>query len=389
MTAIPNSIIQLSWFTLAVATMASLTEVSAISCQLPPDEDRIGLIARPMFSSGYSANHCGLYSLYAASYAVDHPISATRLFNGNYMFSAKGSRAMDLVKAATDQGLGATEVRGLDMLSLMGPHPVLLQLDVGDLESSYHWVACLGIEDIHAQTVRIYDPMVGSRILEAQELKQSWTGNGILVWNQSLPPPSAFLLASGARLRSTIWLLPPFLVAIAWLARELLRQRDERNFQAASSVTPTFLSSTVGASLILLFAAGWTNTLFLVNPERVSHGETMRLLACWNSFHETEIDYTRTIEPGSFVIDCRTKTDFDSGQIPGAMSLPWGTNFNATRVLASQIPPGSNVIVYCQSVECGWAALTSKRLQCFDIESQVYIGGYERYMNDQYKSTKE
>ena len=116
-------------------------------------------------------------------------------------------------------------------------------------------------------------------------------------------------------------------------------------------------------------------------------GKTIEQISCWSA-DDDEVSYVKSIDPTALLIDARVRADFDYAHIDKAINLPISTSFHEFSRFAAKVDRTRPVIVYCQSVNCQWAAKTCHRFKCFGIDSQVFVGGYEMYVRQKFSIEK-
>lgn len=80
-------------------------------------------------------------------------------------------------------------------------------------------------------------------------------------------------------------------------------------------------------------------------------------------------------ESPDFVIDVRTKGEFDSGHIENALNIPFETI--GDRIAGVTQDKGATIVVYCRSGRRSGIAL--KTLEGMGYTNGVNVGGYEGY----------
>lgn len=335
-------------------------------------DDGIEVITRPLSDHGVSEVHCGLYSLYAASNALDRPLELAVLFNGEFVSSATGSTAVDLAQAAQSGGLAAVRLNGLSVGGLAELNcPVLLQLNLGHLSTTQHWVACVGVSKTG---VKIIDAPRPAEEWSFAELESCWTRVAVPVWNPEVSQPSIRLVQLGLVVTNVPWLSMPVLFSLLIVAMQSRFPRIKVNSGGVAVVFQT--------TVIILFVSIWATIVFLLSPAKLTFGKTIEQVSCWSD-DDVEVSYVKSINPAALLIDSRVRADFEYAHIDKAISLPMSTSFHEFRKFTESVDRSRPIVVYCQSVNCQWAAKTCHRLRCFDIDSQVFVGGYEMFVRQQ------
>ena len=133
---------------------------------------------------------------------------------------------------------------------------------------------------------------------------------------------------------------------------------------------------------IILFVSIWATIVFLLSPAKLTFGKTIEQVSCWSD-DDVEVSYVKSLDPTALLVDARVRADFEYAHIDKAISLPMSTSFHEFRKFTESVDRSRPIVVYCQSVNCQWAAKTCHRLRCFDIDSQVFVGGYEMFVRQQ------
>ncbi len=336
------------------------------------DNETLDVVTRPLSDYGISEVHCGLYSLYAASNALDKPLELSKLFSGTFVSTATGSTADDLVQAAQNGGLAAVRLSGLGVAGLVELNcPVLLQLNLGHLSTTQHWVVCVGVSKTG---VKIIDAPRPIEEWSFAELESCWTKVAVPVWNPERSQPPIGLVQLGLVVTNVAWLNIPVLFSLLILA---MQSRFPRIKVGSGGVAVVFQTT-----VIILFVTLWATIVVFLSPAKLTFGKSIAQISCWSG-DGAEVRYVKSIDPTALLVDARVRADFEYAHIDKAINLPMSTSFHEFRKFTESVDRSRPIIVYCQSVNCQWAAKTCHRLRCFEIDSQVFVGGYEMFVRQQ------
>jgi rhodanese-related sulfurtransferase len=86
-------------------------------------------------------------------------------------------------------------------------------------------------------------------------------------------------------------------------------------------------------------------------------------------------------EPSTRVLDVRPAPAYDSGHIPGALSIPENDFGAVFPSLKSKLEPARTIIVYCDSRRCARALRVAIRLRMEGLaQAQVYPAGWNEWI---------
>jgi rhodanese-related sulfurtransferase len=252
-----------------------------------------------------------------------------------------GSSVDDLCRAVCDHGGHAVPLSGLGEAALRAsPDPVILHVRRPGYRSEFaHWVLFLGCD---GTTARILDPPGNAQPLPFAELLAMWDGVGIVV---SSSPSAALQVRAGG------WLALAATLTVLAAAVAGSRRLAPR-FAARSWAGPAWLV-TVSVTAALIYHASSASG-FLRSP--AATGEVAR------RYFQPDLPTVSTEEvaafvgrPGVALIDCRLKAAYQNGHIPGAVNLSIAANTAERARILGDVPISNRLIVYCESVSCGWA----------------------------------
>lgn len=298
--------------------------------------------------------YCGLHCVYAAAQALDVQFEFGDIVRSEYLTGRHGSSGSDLLAALKHVGLN-----GIYRESLTAEHlelidkPVLLHVRPVSLSSQYsHWILFLGLEEGRA---RIYDPPREVGDLSMAELQSIWDGGGIIV---SKTPHGAFF----ARIPTSTASLS--LISVAAIGMLLLHRR----VHSVAMISLTTIMVALVFTTIL-------PTGFCRSPSAINN-----VRAVFFPKDVPEIDRAKLqsmLDAGKCqLVDARLSTAFERFHLPGAVNIPINAGYLKFKSHLLQIKDSANIVVYCQSVNCGWAESVAHQIASRGIESVwVYRGG--------------
>ncbi len=318
---------------------------------------------------GVGTSHCGLHALQAISYALGQPIETEELFaTPRFLSSPDGSFPSDLREAADTFGLAIRPIKGVTAQELQFlSSPALLQINAHRDGNVKHWIAVMHAD---SKGVSVYDSAQEISHITPEELNVLWDGSALLVGLTSGDVSSSYWWLKAARIfRLAIWV---FIPVAGLLAIDHVRRR-------LAFLQNGFLL--FGSVLLLACLLSLPLLMHVNQGSAVRYARVQAMLDEKPAVDTTDVPYIRDF-PGDespVVIDCRVAADFESGHIPGAVSLPINSGLTRWVRFTEQLDQNRPIVVYCQSAGCGWADITHQRLSCLGFKSKVYSGGYKRY----------
>jgi rhodanese-related sulfurtransferase len=77
------------------------------------------------------------------------------------------------------------------------------------------------------------------------------------------------------------------------------------------------------------------------------------------------------------IVDARFSKDFESGHLPGALSLPISATEEEAAKIVPKLPKEGSIILYCRSSKCPYAERTAVKLSGIGFTNLlVYKGGW-------------
>ena len=330
-------------------------------CKEPPETK--GALELPVMQNdistfGVNTLDCGLHALYAASILVDREIPFKSLFGDlSIKMSRQGISDSELIRLAEKHGLAARKVSGLSSADLSSTQcPLILPFRMERSSQNLHWVTLC---EVLSDGFVFFDSIDAHVKLSKSELDCPWDGQGILVdGSRKIVNDSANLLWLSGFSRKVLFLSVVLCFVFAtnnlrWLRRSKL------------------VAQVIGCALMyIFFEASLCNQDF---------HNLLKLSDCWNEGSAPD-NFIREVPTNTetLIVDCRQPADFRRGHIPGSTNLP----INASTISWSRFVTANRnreIVVYCQSVHCGWAEQFQKRCSCLGIQAAVLSGGYERF----------
>jgi rhodanese-related sulfurtransferase len=134
--------------------------------------------------------------------------------------------------------------------------------------------------------------------------------------------------------------------------------------------------------IIAIFCHAFSETGFLRNPTAVA--EVTRR---YYSIDITEINLSEmqdiVAEKTCLIFDTRYTHDFKHGTIPGAKNMSINSTLSERQQLLAGIDKKHRIVVFCQSVGCGYADEIAQFLKFNGFLNVVlYRGGYREWSNN-------
>lgn len=299
-----------------------LTLLSASSTDLPS-------------ASNYEEPYCGLYCMYAALNTLGLKPDFDRMNDSSYLSGRNGSTGADLVNLASSQGSTGTFCPNLTVADLReSRYPIVLHANVPASKMTFHhWILFVGWAE---DAVRVYDPPQGQYTLSQAELLSHWDGIGVVIgkpeakWEMPAANPEiilAFLLvaASGG-------------VVLRFLH---LARHPALGILFTSIVSALAWHATVGY--------GFVGNRFALDNIATSYQEAHVSTITFDEFNQL------VGRKGVTVVDARMPSGYNRSHVPGAISIPIAVTHGSLREALATIPVDNQIVVYCESEECGWA----------------------------------
>jgi len=95
-------------------------------------------------------------------------------------------------------------------------------------------------------------------------------------------------------------------------------------------------------------------------------------------------------KPGVLIVDARSSEDFREGHVPGATNVPYDEVFEDPSFFLDEIPPGREIITYCEGIGCSNAEDVALFLQERGHDNvKVFLGGWEEWKESGMPVAKE
>lgn len=287
----------------------------------------------------HSGWYCGLYCVFQAARMAGREIDLDQLVRPERVSGRFGSSASDLLECLREFGVGHTfaPTASYTDVCLLGTPTILLVKSSPEAPAATHWVLVLSATRSSAE---VYDPSAGVMRMSAGELQSVWGGPAILLHGSD---EGAAVQAGRAVTRAVVF------CGLAGLALWLVRGFARRGRAAVGLVAAS-------VALSVAWHAG--------DPAGFAwNGRTVRIM--------NEVRHPRPVEnlspadyaaaPSAFaVIDVRSPSQFEDGHLPGAINLPIMASYWRNRVRLAAVPEDAQVVLYCNSAECSWAATMAK-----------------------------
>ncbi|MGL6193801.1 MAG: rhodanese-like domain-containing protein [Thermoguttaceae bacterium] len=330
-----------------------------------------------------SGPYCGIYSLIAVFDTFGVYPELEELFVPEFVGSFDGSTNTELIKAAEKFGLHGKTHSSLTWDQIKdSKSPMILHYRSSYADTKFnHWVAFLGIDNGFA---RIIDLPHQITMVPPAELLAQWDGTAIEISDK--PITNSVLIAS----KKSYLMLVITVLAIAVVAKLFWKKSDEAFL--APTLFQRLKRGVVQTSLLLgsLFVAGvlfhaFAGIGFLKNPTAVA--EVTRR---YYSVNIPEIGITEmekiVADKSASIFDARYMRDYNSGTIPGAVSLPINSILSERQEILTGVEKGKRIVVFCQSSGCGYADEVAQFLKFNGYHDVViYRGGYREWKTQQEK----
>ncbi len=308
-------------------------------------------------TEGFVGNYCGLYAWMAASKVLGQSVNPEVLLDEGVVDSPKGSSAAAILRAAENQGLSAWPFKhgSEDMLQASSPPILLLLRGRSDSGIDYHhWVTWLGPST--EQDVRWFDPDDGLRDGSISELVARWTGVGVALGRSENAPNELAIRMAG--------LCRPTAILATTLLGHLLLRRLMKSTALGREPTSAFTLWVLTCCLCGWIYAMVTTTGLLNDAQaarlvQTMHGSSFARLLDLGEF-------SRLVTEEALIIDARYPADYAEGHVPGAINVPvsWSTEQvdEWANGLTESVRQDTEVVVYCQSIGCGYDEIVAARL---------------------------
>lgn len=313
--------------------------------------------------SSVSTYYCGLHCVYAAAEILDSPFEFEKIISADRVSGRYGSTAGDLVDTLEDVGLHGSyhSFYSVDRLRL-AKYPVILHVRPLVVPGNYtHWVLFLGFD---GEKVRIYDPPHDQAELTLAELQSIWDGAAIeVVKNQ--PEDKSFIFQIPSV--STISIIFIAIGMIYLLSHKL---------SASLNLIGTTL--TIVCIVHVISAQG-----FLFNPLAIRNVSSSYFPVDIPRLSLDQVKQ-RIQQKKVVLVDARTMKAYQKYHLPSAVPVPIDSNYSQIVQACEQLADSQEVIVYCQSDQCGWAMQVASQLQLRHGKNNVsvYHGGVNDWVSE-------
>jgi rhodanese-related sulfurtransferase len=221
------------------------------------------------------------------------------------------------------------------------------------------------------------DPPGSLELVSAAELLARWDCTALMVSNRPMDPAGLIwrgrlpVLAVLAAI--TFVLLAQSFRATGWWSTAVpaaaFRQRLRAT--AVQAIAVTLIALFLGTAVHSLGNEG-----FIANRDAVA-SVTKR----YQSTFLPKLQYSEVKalvgRNDAVLIDARFPPDYDAGHIPGAINLPVSADLSDYQLLRALVPSKARVVVYCQSVGCGFDEEIGSHLSFAGYSDVVlYPGGW-------------
>ena len=322
-------------------------------------------------------HYCGVYSAYAVLHHYEKNVSFEQLLEPEYVEGYFGSTAKGIVAALKKNGVDANSYSGLGVFDLrIASGPVILHVRGSQGTRGYdHWVVYLGEENGGAI---VLDPSRGRSIVSYPRLLAMWDSVGIATSKSSIELSVWRTLGQGKRWLSLVvsgcLILPLALFVEGFIGHQNIRS--------------SWFCTVINGGILIAILSAAAIALDFLNCDGLIQSAVARAsitsVHTHDPFPEIELKEAIAVHDASKIgdgtvawIDARFRRDYDSGHIASAISLPIDATFQQEDDVASQLPRGSEIVVYCQSKGCAFAHAVSERLRGHGFyKIRVFTSGY-------------
>jgi len=327
------------------------------------------VMTRPVTAEQSGRLYCGVYSMYVALQAVGQKPSLEDLIDDRYISSRLGSTLADLMRIADDHRVSVVPMEGMTTGMLRDAcSPIVLHTRLPRKGSPYqHWLVFLGVENGMA---KIVDPPNSMGLVPFAEILARWDGVGLVVSEAPIP---YWRLARAGWLDQMNQIVLATCVVVAGATLVFPRGRQLLRKTTARLAVVVFVSLALAVGFHALSAEG-----LLQNPGAVASVVTQHHA---RNVPELSLATLREkLRDNPFLIDVRFPSAFEAGSIPGAISMPISSTTSERLGFFSSTPKDREIILYCQSNECGWSdELASEMVLRGYRNVSVYRGGYAEW----------
>lgn len=265
------------------------------------------------------------------------------LLKPEFISSREGSSLVDLTICAAAHKLNAVAMTQLDALALQeSQYPVLLHCrrDLGT-EDYNHWILYLGKSGDKA---RICDPPKSVRIMSFADVLAIWDGIGLVVSDK---PINSFYIRS-ASVYSKVMILAAAMACVGTVSAVSIaaRKRFRVNVARYEALGICLAAGALAIGFHYLTLNGFAENAATVSEIQIENAA--HYLPSVSLNEAMRLKETREV----VVIDARSKTDFTTGHLEGAVNLPAGSDLSKRAVVLNGYSKEEAFAVYCSSSGC-------------------------------------
>ncbi len=309
---------------------------------------------------------CGLYCVAYASQRLGLPISRSALQRFEYVSTAEGSTADDLVHAFHDNGIRAVILSGLTPAALQGTRqPVILHVKRDSSQAKFdHFVALITAD---SDSAVVLDPVSGPHKWSLVQLVAMWSGAAIVAEPQSTEVTKLRAASFRSVLLQSALYIAPGLLALGLLSR---LRRPLGNLRAFCGLCAS--TAIIGGACVITRAGVWSDDALRLEVIVAAAGQ-------WLSKIDLVGAHAALIRGATF-IDARTRGDYSAGHIRGAINIPPAASAEARRLALTRLSHTRETIVYCKGVGCDFAGDLAVHLELDGFTNvRVFSGGWEAW----------
>lgn len=324
-----------------------------------------------------SGPYCGLYCLYAVLNLYHRPVQVELLLKPEYVGSQEGSSIGELALAVEDLGLTPTVLAELTTKDLRKIHmPVILHVRARpESEKFDHYVLFLRHREGNAL---IYDPPNEPTWIPLYELPARWDGVGLVV--SSADTDLSEVWVDSRRQLLVVVLMVLLLVATVgkWISNRL-KPVNHPGMVGLLGQSVLQCGGLVLGVAIYSMAYNWmADEGFLVRSQQVREVQAASLTGFIPMLDAQGA--RAALNDGATFIDARRPEDFESGHVPGAISIPPDATSAYFRTMLSGLSAQDRLVIYCQNDECPYSSRTAKKLYLMGFSNPaIFEGGWESW----------
>jgi rhodanese-related sulfurtransferase len=311
---------------------------------------------------------------------ADKNVDFVDLLKPEYIGSWKGSSLAELAKAAEDHGMYAVPGRNMTGTVLRNSsYPIILHVKADENSKRYdHYELFLGSREGRTVRAVLFDPPKQIKLVPFFELAHRWDGTGLVVSHTEI---DIWRLFAPARKRFAIYATIALAIILTvhwarrrWLSAEAMMSRPKLlQLSVAQCAGLAVVSSLAGVIYHFANDEGFWAHADATAPIAQAHlGNFIPKLS--------KNKVARLIDTDTVFIDARFPSDFKSGHLEGAVSVPVNASDEERREAMAGVRKDKQIVCYCQSAGCKFAEEVAIRLKLDGYSNvSVFKGGWQEW----------